>query len=65
LDVRSITSEENGENCTTSSFEISNIVRTLKEKGIGWAGYSAFIKVMKNAFRILIGKPQVRCHVGG
>jgi hypothetical protein len=35
-----------------------NVARVIKTRRLRWAGHTAHIREMKNAYRILVGKPR-------
>jgi hypothetical protein len=39
-----------------------NIIRMMKSRGMGWAGHVARMRETRNAYRILMGKPEGRDH---
>ena len=41
-----------------------NIIRNLKSRRLRWAGHAARIELAKNAYRILMGKPEGKRSLG-
>jgi hypothetical protein len=41
-----------------------SIIRTIKSRRMGWAGHVARIGEKRNAFRILVGKPEGKRPLG-
>jgi hypothetical protein len=41
-----------------------NIIRTIKSRRMRWAGYVAHMGEKRNAYRILVGKPEGRRPLG-
>jgi hypothetical protein len=41
-----------------------NVVRIIKSRRIGWAGHAAHMREMRNAYKILVGKPEGRRQLG-
>jgi hypothetical protein len=44
--------------------KISNIIRTIKSRWMRWAGHIARMGEKRNAYRILVGKPEGRRPLG-
>jgi hypothetical protein len=49
--------QEVGENCIMRSF-ITCIIRIIKSRRMRWAGHVARTGEKRNAYRILVGKPE-------
>jgi hypothetical protein len=41
-----------------------NIIRVIKSRIMRWTGHVARIEVMRGAYRVLVGKPEVRRPLG-
>ena len=39
-------------------YSLPNIIRSLKSRRLRWAGHVARMKQFKNAYRVLVGKPE-------
>jgi hypothetical protein len=39
-----------------------NTIRMIKSRGMGWAGHVARMGEKRNAYRILVGKPERKSH---
>jgi hypothetical protein len=46
------------------SYSSSNIIRTIKSRRMRWAGHVARMGEKRNAYRILVGKPEGRRSLG-
>ena len=46
-------------------FSSSNIIRNLKSRGLRWAGHVARMEQFRNAYRVLVGKPESKRPLGG
>jgi hypothetical protein len=40
----------------------TRIIRLIRSRRVRWAGHVARMEVKKNAYRLLVGKPQVKGH---
>jgi hypothetical protein len=60
--------QENGENFITRSFVICTLrqvlLRIIKARGMTWAGHVAQMGEKRNAYRLLVGKPEGRRPLG-
>ena len=55
--------QENGECYVMLSYMLVfslNIIRNLKSRRLRWAGYVARMEKSRNAYRVLVGKPEGR-----
>ena len=41
-----------------------NIIRSLKSRRLRWAGHVAHMEQSRNAYRVLVGKPEGKSHLG-
>ena len=41
-----------------------NIIRNLKSRRLRWAGHTTRIEQSRNAYRVLVGKPEGKRHLG-
>ena len=41
-----------------------NIIRNLKSRRLRWAGHAARMEQFRNAYRVLVGKPESKRHLG-
>ena len=39
-------------------YSLSNIITNLKSRGLRWAGYVARMELSRNAYGVLVGKPE-------
>jgi hypothetical protein len=59
--------QEVGENCIMRSFityPSPSIIRTIKTRRMRWAGQVAQLEEKRNAYRILVGKPEGKRPLG-
>jgi len=42
----------------------ANLIRVIKSKRMRWAGHVACMEEMRNAYNILVGKPEVKRPLG-
>ena len=42
-----------------------NIIRNLKSRRLRWAGHTARMEQFRNAYRVLVGKPENKRPLGG
>ena len=45
-------------------YSLPNIIRSLKSRRLRWAGHVACMKQFRNAYRVLVGKPQSKRPLG-
>ena len=41
-------------------YSLRDIIRNLKSRRLRWAGHVAYMEQTKNAYRVLVGKPEGR-----
>ena len=39
-------------------YPLANMIRSLKSRRLGWAGHIARMEQSRNAYRVLVGKPE-------
>jgi hypothetical protein len=54
---------EGGENCMTRSFVIC-VIRIIKSRRMSWAGHVARMGEKRNAYSLLVGKPERKRPLG-
>jgi hypothetical protein len=45
-------------------YSLSNIIRMMKLRRMRWAGHVAFMRVKRNAYKVLVGKPEGKRSLG-
>ena len=45
-------------------YSLPNIIRNIKSRRLRWAGHVARMEQFINAYRVLVGKPESKIHLG-
>jgi hypothetical protein len=58
LDLRGRKWREAGEDCINNLYASPDIITVIKSRRMRWAGHLVSMGEMRNAYRILVGKPE-------
>ena len=68
MGIRETKLRENGQSCIMLSphalYSLPNIIRNLKLRRLRWAGHVARTELSKNAYGVLVGKPDGKRSLG-
>ena len=64
MELREIKLQENGESYIIMSYVHGIVIRNLKSRRLRWAGHVARMEQSRNAYRVLVGKPEGKRTLG-